>query len=350
MSIDNDSWYFLSVPATVPALLLDVYNNVFINTSAQLLVDNDVQVSGQWWHLALQPSGKYHLTTLFLGENKLLDTLSSTVGNSLVPCLTTDSGAPGQQWDVIHVSDSSYSLTNDDVGPNNYLGTCSNVDVCIVSNDQGNPPVWDFIEIHTLDSFFPLATTMYPGPSTGSAITSTASSSVSTTTSFPISTTTTSAISSTATSPTSNASISSTTTATSSVSRISSIQTDPGTVSNSSTTSGDLSVGSKVGIGIGLAIVVLIVVIAIYWCRYNRKKRTSPEVQDHSFSYAERAEMAQRNTWSPGFSATELSSGFLTGTMDSNSPLEHQRGELDSGAHYKISQLPTNERPCELDA
>ncbi|MCJ1408203.1 hypothetical protein MMC19_002277 [Ptychographa xylographoides] len=171
MSFDINTWYRFTNALSGPKTALDVINNSLVNITAQLQLDSIGGWTGQYWHLALQPSGKYHLTTLYLGEQKLLDVIN--VDNATAPGLVGSLNDPGQQWELNSQNDGTYKLTNDLMGPNLFLDVCgAPSQLCFKGGDE-TAQHWSISSIAPIDPTSPAYL------STTSATSSTVSSTVS---------------------------------------------------------------------------------------------------------------------------------------------------------------------------
>ncbi|MCJ1420433.1 hypothetical protein MMC32_006790 [Xylographa parallela] len=123
--IDPNTWYRITNVAIGATTALDVVNTGKNSTQGPVQLDDTANVSGQFWHIVLQPSCKYHLSSSYLGPDMILS--NAVVLNRTTPYLKPieqDPTDPSQQWTLIPVGNGGYKVTNDGLGPNEFLDFC----------------------------------------------------------------------------------------------------------------------------------------------------------------------------------------------------------------------------------
>ncbi|MCJ1316216.1 hypothetical protein MMC15_001537 [Xylographa vitiligo] len=160
-SIDPNFWFRITNGTSIA---LDVINTGNSSTEGPLQLDDTANVSGQYWRFVLQPSCKYHLSTMYLGPGMILS--NAVVDNSTTPYLkpiATDPPDPSQLWTVIPQGIGLYKLSNDAVGPTLFMDFCGPPgSLCFQS---GNPHGQDWA-LSMIDTISP-ANTLYATPSPG---------------------------------------------------------------------------------------------------------------------------------------------------------------------------------------
>ncbi|MCJ1472482.1 hypothetical protein MMC13_001130 [Lambiella insularis] len=173
ISIDTNTWYRLTNAQTGLSIALDAVNTGMASTQGPVQMDGVENVYGQYWHIAVQPSGYFHFSTLYLGERMILDTLP--IINNSTPRLNAASiGSTkfGQQWSVSAQGDGSFKFSNDAAGATLFLEVCSNTnELCF---DGGDSPAqhWTVAEIEKINPTDPAysSTSQTPGSAATTSI------------------------------------------------------------------------------------------------------------------------------------------------------------------------------------
>ncbi|MCJ1384987.1 hypothetical protein MMC17_008105 [Xylographa soralifera] len=136
--IDPNTWYRITNVAIGTSTALDVINTGSSSTQGPLQLDGTANVSGQFWHIVLQPSCKYYLSTMFLGPGITLS--NALFQNNTVPYLKPieqNPPDPSQQWTLIPQGYGEYKLTNDGVGSDLFMDVCGSAGgLCFQSGDM----------------------------------------------------------------------------------------------------------------------------------------------------------------------------------------------------------------------
>jgi hypothetical protein len=131
-------------------------------------------VSGQFWQFALQSSGSYHLSTLYLGVNKLLGV--SVLDNTTTVHLSDVASNAGESWTVTPQTDGTYKLSSDFTGSGYYLDLCGSGQTtpCFETGDSQTQH-WNITTIRAIASNNPAYGACYGASSVGHRTLSTAS-------------------------------------------------------------------------------------------------------------------------------------------------------------------------------
>ncbi|MCJ1433412.1 hypothetical protein MMC27_002772 [Xylographa pallens] len=150
--IDPNTWYRLTNAAIGASIALDVVNTGNSSTQGPVQLDGTGNVSGQFWHIVLQPTCKYHLSSSYLGPDMILS--NALVLNRTTPYLKPiqkDPPDPSQQWTLIPVGNGEYKLTNDGVGPNLFMDFCGSPGGLCFGNEDVVGQKWALSELNAIN-------------------------------------------------------------------------------------------------------------------------------------------------------------------------------------------------------
>lgn len=150
MAIDINTWYGLTNAGIGSSSAMDVVNQTQDNNAGTVHLAAKEDVSGQYWHIAKQANGKYHLTTLYLGESKLLGVF--TQGNNAQVHLTAAASNAGQSWTLVSQGDGTYKLSSDYTGTSEFLDYCADIKALCMQGGDNPGQHWTLTKIKKIPS------------------------------------------------------------------------------------------------------------------------------------------------------------------------------------------------------
>lgn len=103
--------------------------------------------SGQFWKFVELSSGKYSLSSLWLGTDKPLDVINDAGVESTSVHLTDKGNYSGQFWTLTPWGDGSWRLTNDFTGPTKHLDVYSDTKEAFLGTDNHSGQHWHLTKI-----------------------------------------------------------------------------------------------------------------------------------------------------------------------------------------------------------